>query len=293
MKPTSSPHATATHARPKTAPAAPWTDADLSNPHARDDKADRVRAMFAAIARSYDLNNRLHSLWQDQRWRKSAVRAAQIMPGDTVLDCACGTGDLTIAFAKTNAKAVTGLDFTAEMLNLAKIKTDRLAEQNKIKPKAVRYIQGDAQNLPFPDSTFDVLSIAFGIRNVQNPEQAVREFYRVLRPGGRLVILEFDRPSLAPVRWFNDFYCGQVMPRTATLISHDKSGAYKYLPRSVGTFMGSLALAEILKTIGFVQLDIKSLSFGICIRTLAHKPTARDCPGGEICPPLSDNPPAL
>ena len=268
-----------------------WTDADLTeiDPHARADKAQRVQAMFAAIARSYDLNNRLHSLWQDQRWRKSAVRAAKIMPGESVLDCACGTGDLTLAFARTAAKTVTGLDFTSEMLNLAKIKTERLAEQNGINLATVRYVQGDAQSLPFPDHTFDVVSIAFGIRNVQNPEQAVREFYRVLRPAGRLVILEFDRPRLAPVRWINDFYCGQLMHRTATLISHDKSGAYKYLPRSVGTFMGSGALAEMLDSLGFTKITIKSLSLGICMRTLCHKPATGDCSGGETCPPLSDS----
>lgn len=249
-----------------------WTDADLTNPHEQTDKAQRVQQMFAAIARSYDLNNRVHSLWQDQHWRRSAVKAAQVLPSDSVLDCACGTGDLTIAFARAGAKSVIGLDFTREMLHLAESKVHRLIEQNAIKPDSVRFVQGDAQHLPFEDASFDIISIAFGIRNVQDPAKAVREFHRVLVPGGRLVILEFDRPKLAPVRWFNDLYCGHIMPRTATLISHDKSGAYKYLPKSVGTFMSSESLAELLKTEGFVRVSRRVHSLGICIRTLGHKP---------------------
>jgi demethylmenaquinone methyltransferase/2-methoxy-6-polyprenyl-1,4-benzoquinol methylase len=253
---------------------AAWSEAELADPHGRADKAARVRSMFAAIARSYDLNNRLHSLWQDQAWRRSAVRAAAVQPGEDVLDCACGTGDLTLAFARTKAASVTGLDFTAEMLNLARAKTERCTQAQREGRERVRYLQGDAQELPFPDGSFDVVSIAFGIRNVQRPELALREFFRVLRPGGRLVILEFDRPPLAPIRWFNDFYCGWVMPRTATLISRDKSGAYKYLPRSVGTFMGSLALGERLREIGFSSVAHKPLSLGVCVRTIASKSPA-------------------
>jgi demethylmenaquinone methyltransferase/2-methoxy-6-polyprenyl-1,4-benzoquinol methylase len=254
------------------APGAAWTDAELADPHAREDKARRVQAMFAAIARSYDLNNRLHSLWRDQAWRREAVRAAAVQPGEEVLDCACGTGDLTLAFARTPGKTVIGLDFTPEMLDLARVKTDRAAERGPGLAATVRYIQGDAQNLPFEDGSFDVVSIAFGIRNVQRPELAVGEFFRVLRPGGRLVILEFDRPGLAPVRWANDFYCGWVMPRTATLISRDRSGAYRYLPRSVGSFMDSRALGRLLERAGFVRVERRALTLGVCVRTLGHTP---------------------
>jgi demethylmenaquinone methyltransferase/2-methoxy-6-polyprenyl-1,4-benzoquinol methylase len=249
-----------------------WTDAELADPHAREDKARRVQAMFAAIARSYDLNNRLHSLWRDQAWRREAVRAAAVKPGEEVLDCACGTGDLTLAFARTHAKTVIGLDFTPEMLDLARVKTDRATERGPGLAATVRYIPGDAQNLPFEDGSFDVVSIAFGIRNVQRPELAVGEFFRVLRPGGRLVILEFDRPGLAPVRWANDFYCGWVMPRTATLISRDRSGAYRYLPRSVGSFMDSVALGRVLERAGFARVERRALTLGVCVRTLGHKP---------------------
>lgn len=263
-----------TQTSPTTPPteSAAWTDAELANPHTRADKADRVRSMFAAIARSYDLNNRVHSLWQDQVWRREAVRAAQIQPGDSVLDCACGTGDLTLAFAKSDAKSVIGLDFTPEMLDFARLKTEQLVAASRVDESKVRYTQGDAQDLPFDDASFDVVSIAFGIRNVQDPLLALREFFRVLRPQGRLVILEFDRPRFAPVRWFNDFYCGHVMPRTATLLSRDKSGAYKYLPKSVGSFMTSRELASAIESVGFGPVTQRAMSLGICVRSLATRP---------------------
>lgn len=248
-----------------------WSDADLAgSPHGRDDKAERVQAMFAAIAGRYDLNNRLHSLWRDQAWRRFAVRAADPKPGARVLDCACGTGDLTQAFARhPSVSEVVGSDFTPEMLELAEFKRTRLG------PKAgamISYQQADAMALPFEDESFDVISIAFGIRNVQRPGDAVAEFFRVLKPGGRLVILEFDTPRIAPVRWFNSFFCGQVMPRTATLIAGDKSGAYKYLPKSVGTFMSAGELRSLCAQKGFGDTRSKALTLGICVCTSADKP---------------------
>ncbi|MBK7404017.1 MAG: bifunctional demethylmenaquinone methyltransferase/2-methoxy-6-polyprenyl-1,4-benzoquinol methylase UbiE [Phycisphaerales bacterium] len=260
-----------------TQPSQAWTDQDLTDPHAREDKAERVRAMFSAIAGSYDLNNRVHSLWQDQAWRRAAVRDAEVRAGDEVLDCACGTGDLTLAFARTPAKSVLGLDFTPEMLDFARLKADRAGEKSRAH---VRYLQGDAQDLPFDDASFDVVSIAFGIRNVQRPEAAIREFFRVLRPEGRLVILEFATPRAAPVRWFNGFYCGWVMPRTATLISRDKSGAYKYLPRSVGTFMEPESLGDLMRSAGFSQIDHRPMSMGICVRTRGRKIVPGELPSG-------------
>lgn len=246
------------------APAGPaWTDVELVDLHARADKPGRVRGMFSAIAASYDLNNRVHSLWQDQAWRRFAVREARVRLGDRVLDVACGTGDLTQAFAsQSNAGSVIGVDFTPEMLKVAGAKRESLPTHARAK---VTYAEGDAQNLAFPDASFDVVSIAFGIRNVADPMKALSEFARVLKPGGRLVILEFDRPSFAPVRWFNDFYCGWVMPRTATLISGDKSGAYKYLPKSVGSFMPRATLCTKIAESGFEAVVSTGLTMGICV----------------------------
>ncbi len=245
-----------------------WSDPELANPHAHAEKAGKVRGMFTAIAGSYDLNNRLHSLWQDVRWRNFAVRQAHVQPGETVLDAACGTGDLTQAFARTSAAKVIGLDFTPAMLDKAREKQRSLPAETASK---VTYIEGDAMVLPLEDSCVDVVSIAFGIRNVSDGPRALREFARVLRPGGRLVILEFERPRIGLIRWFNDFYCGQVMPRTATLISGDKSGAYKYLPKSVATYVSREKMLADLASAGLVGAEAWGLSMGICVCYRAHK----------------------
>ncbi|MBI1190592.1 MAG: bifunctional demethylmenaquinone methyltransferase/2-methoxy-6-polyprenyl-1,4-benzoquinol methylase UbiE [Tepidisphaera sp.] len=240
------------------APAA-WSDAELSNPHAREDKPARVRRMFDAIAGSYDLNNRVHSLWQDQRWRRFAVRAAAVKPGDIVVDVACGTGDLTQAFARTGAAHVIGIDFTHNMLKVAMEKRRGEARAGKMS-----YFEGDAMNLPLADGCADVVSIAFGIRNVADPKKALGEFARVLRPGGRLVILEFDQPRFPLMRWFNNLYCRRIMPVTATAISADKTGAYKYLPASVGTFMSREEMVAAIAAAGFTGAKATGLSLGIC-----------------------------
>ncbi len=246
-------------AAPAAAPA--WSDPELANPHQHVEKARKVREMFAAIAHSYDLNNRVHSLGRDVAWRNFAVKYAMVNPGDRVLDCACGTGDLSQAFAAAPTSQVIGLDFTAQMLDYARLKAARLAKTQQDK---LTYVEGDAMALPFPDQSFDVVSIAFGIRNVSTPSKALSEFFRVLRPGGRLIVLEFDRPA-PPMRWFHDFYCGWIMPRTATLISRDRSGAYKYLPRSVGTFLTRGQMQDAISSAGFKNVTSKALTFGICV----------------------------
>lgn len=240
-----------------------WREDELANPHANAQKASKVQGMFEAIAGSYDLNNRLHSLWQDVRWRNFAVKQANVQPGETVLDVACGTGDLTHAFAtRSPAGKVIGLDFTPGMLDRARLKLVDLPRKHH---EQVTYMQGDAQELPQTTASIDVLSIAFGIRNVTVPSRALAEFARVLRPGGRIVILEFEHPKNPLVRAFNDFYCAKVMPRTATWISGDKSGAYKYLPKSVASFVSREKMLEMLATSGFKNGRATALSMGICV----------------------------
>lgn len=264
-----------------------WTDADLSeNPHENADKASRVQKMFSAIAPSYDLNNRVHSMWRDQAWRKAAVKMAGLKQGEEVVDVACGTGDLTLAFAAglqalhrpqpIAAGQVRGIDFTHEMLPLAKQKAGNLPWPTafakpgmKVNParldEAVPFIQGDAMNLPLPDACCDVVSIAFGIRNVAAPAKAMAEFYRVLRPGGRLVVLEFSLPRNPVMLAGYNFYFKHIMPRTATLISGDKSGAYKYLPKSVNTFIDRDGMRALMTDVGFERLEHRALTFGIAV----------------------------
>ncbi len=219
--------------------------------------------MFAAIAPSYDLNNRLHSFWRDQAWRRYAVRTVGVKPTDTCLDVACGTGDLSEALAAAGAERVTGLDFTPQMLDVARQRAGKLG--GKRNADRITYIQGDAQNLPIADASVDVVTIAFGIRNVLDPGKAIREFRRVLRPGGRLAILEFSEPTFGPARWFNRVYGQRIMPLTATLIARDKSGAYKYLPKSIETFVSRAGMCDMLRSAGFTQIEAAPLTFGVCV----------------------------
>jgi demethylmenaquinone methyltransferase/2-methoxy-6-polyprenyl-1,4-benzoquinol methylase len=263
------------------ATAAAWDDRLLANPHAVSDKRQRVRKMFAAIAPSYDLNNRLHSLWQDQRWRRKAVKLSELKPTDHVVDVACGTGDLSLQFALNIVEAsetsprtsqVIGVDFTCEMLPIALRKANNsrvhgLARPQDLVPLSefIQFVNGDAQSLPLPDQSADVVSIAFGIRNVQDPTAALREFFRVLRPGGRAIILEFSLPTNRLLRGLYNFYFRQVLPRTATLISGDKTGAYKYLPESVNTFIGRDQMMAMMRDAGFSRVEQFPMTFGVCV----------------------------
>ncbi len=192
---------------------------------------------------------------------------SSIQKTDEVLDVACGTGDLAEAYADARARSVVGVDFTPEMLGLA----ERKAEARRRSPGIVRprYEQGDATALPFDDASFDVASIAFGLRNVAQPEAALGEFHRVLRRGGRVAILEFSEPRNVVLRFLNNLYSRHVMPLTATLIAQDRSGAYRYLPRSVSTFARPDELGQRLKHAGFTDVHQRALTFGVCTATVA------------------------
>jgi demethylmenaquinone methyltransferase/2-methoxy-6-polyprenyl-1,4-benzoquinol methylase len=246
-----------------------WPATDLAaNPHQAADKDERVQRMFGAIASSYDLNNRVHSLGRDQSWRRRGVSLCRVQPADIVLDAACGTGDLAEAFAAAGAASVYGVDFAGEMLRIARRKAERIRRSNR--QVVPHYVRGDIMALPFAAASFDIVSVAFGIRNVSDPPRALGEFRRVLRPGGRLLILEFSQPANPWLRVLNDLYCGHIMPLTATLLSGDRTGAYRYLPRSVATFADRAELAAMMKDAGFAETSQHPMTFGVCVAYLGH-----------------------
>ncbi|MDP7519738.1 MAG: ubiquinone/menaquinone biosynthesis methyltransferase [Phycisphaerales bacterium] len=249
---------------------AAWSAEDLrGNPHEAIDKARRVESMFASIAGRYDLNNRVHSLWRDQVWRRRAAMLARIGPEDDVLDMACGTGDLSEILARCRPRSVLGMDFTEAMLEIAQRKARRKARSNGVPAPTFRW--GDAMEIDLPDESVDVVTIAFGLRNISSPQTAVGEFARILRPGGRLVVLEFSTPRNPLVRLLNAAYTQYIMPVTATLLSGDRSGAYRYLPRSVSMFADPAALAKMIAAGGLAVRQQVPQSLGICTITVATR----------------------
>lgn len=208
--------------------------------------------MFASVARSYDRANQVLSLGMHHRWRRAAVRASGARPGDRVLDCATGTGDLAIEFRRAVGPRgeVIGADFCEEMLALGPAKAARARAP-------VRFEVADLLALPYADGVFDVVSVAFGIRNVEDPARGVREMARVARPGGRVVVLEFGQPGgilFGPLfRW----YSHAVLPRVGGWISGKRS-AYEYLDRTASSFPAGEAFTDLMRATGRFR-DVRAL----------------------------------
>jgi len=249
--------------RPPQPPA--WDHETLRDPHAQADKATRVQAMFDAIAPTYERVNRVVSLGRDAAWRRCAVAVADPSPSDIALDICCGTGDMIRAFAAhlPAPRRIIGIDSAAHML-----------AQGGYPPSQtpIQLIRGDALRLPLTDQSVNVISCAFGVRNFQNLHAGLCEMQRVLTPGGRAVILEFALPENALFRWGYRLYCDKVLPRLAARISRDRSGAYRYLPRSIQMFERRDALAQRLREAGFPQVAVIPLTFGGVVIYRADKP---------------------
>ena len=225
-----------------TPPIAATTGAAGAEPQAP--AAPRVRTMFASIAGSYDRANQILSLGLHHRWRERTVRLSGARPGMRVLDCATGTGDLALAFRRAVGQGgdVVGTDFCAEMLALA-------PEQAARAGLPVRFEIADVLHLPYPDRSFDIASIAFGIRNVEDPARGLRELARVTRAGGRVVVLEFGQPGGT---WFGPlyrFYSHSVLPRLGGVISGQRS-AYEYLDRTSSRFPAGERFLALMRGTG-------------------------------------------
>ena len=226
------------------------TDPEDNSPegHAR-----RVREMFAQIAPRYDLLNHLLSANIDGRWRRAVIRKlGPSLPANAqLLDIACGTGDLSISLFEKLGAQVVGLDSCRPMLEIAARKTPRL-----------RFVEGDALQLPFADSTFDAVTIGFGLRNLANAEQGLSEMRRVLKPQGWAAILEFSKPVVPGMRAFASIYCARLLPRIGGWISGSPS-AYQYLPDSISHFPDQQRLAAMMRHAAFDNVAFQNLTGGI------------------------------
>lgn len=240
-----------------------WGEAEIRSPHGQADKAKRVRRMFDAIAPTYGLVNSLFSGGRDRAWRRKTVALAGVTAGDRVLDIACGTGDLARAFRDDRCapQVLVGCDFAGEMLAQA-ISGDG---------RGVAWAQADALQLPFGPGSFTITSCAFGVRNFQELDVGFREMHRVLAPGGRAVILEFTRPTSRLVRVAYEVYSSRIMPAAATWVSRDRTGAYRYLPRSVVSFDDAETLCRRLRNAGFDTATATPLTFGVVTVYVASK----------------------
>lgn len=228
-------------------------------------KAAQVQAMFAGIARRYDLLNRVLSFGLDGHWRRDAVRAAFAGGARTVLDVATGTADLALALKKYRPEAVVvGVDFVEAMLAIGRRKAERQG-------LSVQLTQGDGLELPFADASFDAVTVAYGLRNFADVDRGLREFYRVLRPGGRVVVLEFPPPPEGLFGKLFRFYFLRVLPRLGGLISR-RRGAYSYLPDSVLKFPPPAELARRLEAAGFSGVGYSLQTFGVSALHTGEKP---------------------
>lgn len=229
------------------------------------DRASYVRGMFGDIAARYDLMNTIMTGGRHHAWRKLAARAL-VRPGDRVVDVGCGTGDLSFACLRAGASHVFGLDFARPMLGYARTKATTRGVHN------LALAAGDATRLPLADASVDVWCSAFVVRNIPDLQQALAEAYRVLKPGGRLGILEIPRMEPSPLRPFARAYFQHIVPLVGRTVSGHAS-AYTYLPVSVDHFLAPPELAAALTRAGFEVHDIRRLMFGTVALHVAVKPT--------------------
>ncbi len=234
-----------------------------------DKSGDRVRDMFAQIAPRYDLMNHLLSLGIDIRWRRRVLRELRLDGRLPILDCCTGTGDLALMLAaKVSGRVkVFGSDFCAPMLDLAKQK--HLQQRPEL---PIEFLEADSQHLPFDDHCFQAVTVAFGLRNVQDTDAGLREMVRVCAPGGEVAVLEFSSPTLPGLRQAYQAYFRHVLPRIGQRLAKNDRGAYEYLPNSVIEFPSGRALAERMEQAGLCDVRIITLTFGVASLYIGQRP---------------------
>lgn len=224
-----------------------------------DKQPDEVSGMFDDVARHYDRTNAIMSAGNAQFWRAATVRAVEPRAGERILDVAAGTGTSSAALARTGA-TVVALDFSAGMI-----------EEGRRRHRKIEFVEADAEKLPFGDDEFDAVTISFGLRNVEHPTVALAEMYRVLRPGGRLVVCEFSKPPRALFRTGYAAYMRFVMPAIASVASSNKD-AYQYLRESIQEWPDQGTLSQWIRGVGFTRVAYRNLTAGVVALHRGHKP---------------------
>jgi demethylmenaquinone methyltransferase/2-methoxy-6-polyprenyl-1,4-benzoquinol methylase len=226
--------------------------------------SDDIESLFSGIAQRYDFINHFASMGRDFYWRKAAAKLTPTRIGDKLVDFCCGTGDLAFAFAKkdTPPTEIVGCDFSQEMLDIAKKKSP---DQTKFS-----WLRCDCTKIPMPDASFDIASCAFGLRNIPDWQAALKEMYRLLRPGGRVCILEFSLPKTPVFRSIYLFYFCKLLPRAAGILS-GRPGAYKHLSDSVCRWHSSVDLEKELKDAGFSGIVATPLTLSVAVVFTAQK----------------------
>lgn len=231
-------------------------------------RTEKIRSLFDSIAKDYDRLNHILSLGVDRLWRKRALKWINDgNPEKKVLDIACGTGDFSIEIARHSGPETTvcGIDLSEGMLEVMRRKVSEAGLEGRISAG-----QGNSEAMPFGDDSFDRATIAFGIRNFENREIALKEILRVLKPGGRLVILELSVPSNSFLRWCYCLYFTKILPLIGGMVSGDRA-AYSYLPASVLNFPKKEEWMEIMSSYGFGKVRHKAFTFGICRMYIGEK----------------------
>jgi demethylmenaquinone methyltransferase/2-methoxy-6-polyprenyl-1,4-benzoquinol methylase len=228
-------------------------------PYKEDSSGKKVQVarMFDSISGNYDFLNHFLSLGIDIRWRKKAIKLLAPSNPKFILDVATGTGDFAIETLKLNPEKVIGVDISEGMLDVGRKKLKDKGYDHKIE-----LISGDSENLPFEENKFDAVIVAFGVRNFENLEKGLAEMYRVLKPGGRMVVLEFSKPRMFPFKQLYSFYFTFILPKIGNVISKDPA-AYTYLPESVQAFPDGENFVSILNRLGFKDTLCKPLTLGI------------------------------
>lgn len=236
----------------------PYKDSQLG-------KKEQVEQMFDTISSDYDGLNRVISFGIDKSWKKKVLKIVASKKPANILDIATGTGDMAILLAQTTAQKIVGLDISAGMLDVGRKKIEAKNLSSKIE-----MVHADSENIPFGDNSFDAITVGYGIRNFETLEKGLAEIYRVLKPGGTLVILETSNPTKTPYKQFYTFYTKNILPLIGRMFSKDQS-AYGYLSESANGFPYGEALNNILRKIGFIDVADQPQTFGVATIYSASK----------------------